>query len=340
MDKAYKKTVLLTGAGFTANFGGFLAKEMWTKIFNNKKLDSAPELKMKLKENLDFEKIYSEILQGSGQVHPQERQIFIDCLNEAYIMMDNAIRDLNEKALGIQLSKVKDFLGQFSGSTVEPGLCFTLNQDLFMERHVGWQPLGPNEMRFKSNSGVIDQKDLDSNEPKTLPDEKKLEKFKNDINERYYYIKLHGSQRWIAPDLRDAKILGINKPNAIEHIHLLKWYFELFKTALNRPDVKLVVIGYSFQDEHINKLITDAVNSFGLKLYVINTENIENFSFNLTHKYPRNTGINENDTSKAPIWKAIAGYFPYELKSIFPVSEPTSIKARELYESIGFQYLR
>jgi len=32
------KTILLTGAGFTKNFGGFIASEMWAKIFNCREL--------------------------------------------------------------------------------------------------------------------------------------------------------------------------------------------------------------------------------------------------------------------------------------------------------------
>jgi hypothetical protein len=35
MLKDCSEIVLFTGAGFTKNFGGFLAKEMWSKIFNN-----------------------------------------------------------------------------------------------------------------------------------------------------------------------------------------------------------------------------------------------------------------------------------------------------------------
>ena len=37
MDVNFKKNILLTGAGFTANFGAPLAKEMWSKILNNPK---------------------------------------------------------------------------------------------------------------------------------------------------------------------------------------------------------------------------------------------------------------------------------------------------------------
>lgn len=37
--------ILLTGAGFTKNFGGPLAKELWSIIFNNPSLDQAPDVR-------------------------------------------------------------------------------------------------------------------------------------------------------------------------------------------------------------------------------------------------------------------------------------------------------
>lgn len=33
----YAENILLLGAGFTKNFGGLLASEMWAEIFNNEK---------------------------------------------------------------------------------------------------------------------------------------------------------------------------------------------------------------------------------------------------------------------------------------------------------------
>lgn len=49
----FSDTILLTGAGFTANFGGFLAREVWSKIFNNPKLNDAGNLKLELRKNFD-----------------------------------------------------------------------------------------------------------------------------------------------------------------------------------------------------------------------------------------------------------------------------------------------
>ena len=34
IDIPASNTILLTGAGFTKNFGGFLAREMWAQIHN------------------------------------------------------------------------------------------------------------------------------------------------------------------------------------------------------------------------------------------------------------------------------------------------------------------
>lgn len=232
----FKETILLTGAGFTANFGGFLAKQMWSKIYNNPKLSEAERLKKELKSNFDFEEVYSKVLGNQIQnLHPRERDIFVEALGETFSAMDEVIKTPSWESLGVHPSELRKFLDYFKGSTEETGVCFTLNQDLFMERHLGWQPLGPTSMRFKGNFGNIDVQDLNSDQLKKLPTEDELEKFKGSVSENFSYVKLHGSQKWIAADARDTKILGINKPEAINRIPLLKWYFEVF---LNRPYIE------------------------------------------------------------------------------------------------------
>jgi len=45
MNIQSSKHVLLTGAGFTKNYGAPLASEMWVKIFNHKKSRHNQELK-------------------------------------------------------------------------------------------------------------------------------------------------------------------------------------------------------------------------------------------------------------------------------------------------------
>jgi hypothetical protein len=53
---------LLTGAGFTANFGAPLARGVWEKVFRHRQL---PEpVRALLRESFDFEGVYHEVLNG------------------------------------------------------------------------------------------------------------------------------------------------------------------------------------------------------------------------------------------------------------------------------------
>ena len=75
------KFVLLTGAGFSANFGGFLASQMWAKIFN--RTSSNPNLREALFGNQNFEDVYFS-LKSSGpskdfdELHVARRDIVVN----------------------------------------------------------------------------------------------------------------------------------------------------------------------------------------------------------------------------------------------------------------------
>ena len=64
--------MLLTGAGFTKNFGGFLANEMWAYIFNNPLIQSSVILREKLVDDQDFESVYSPV---AGQPEAFEERL-------------------------------------------------------------------------------------------------------------------------------------------------------------------------------------------------------------------------------------------------------------------------
>jgi hypothetical protein len=49
------KNVLLTGAGLTRNFGGYLAAEMWAVIFRQPEIRRYPNLRKRMLEGLDYE---------------------------------------------------------------------------------------------------------------------------------------------------------------------------------------------------------------------------------------------------------------------------------------------
>lgn len=325
----FKNTILLTGAGFTANFGGFLSKEMWSKIFNNPKLNDAKDIKDELRKSFDFEIVYSSIIDGTVKVHPHSYEMFVESLQEAYSMMDETIKTVS--LWEMDLRKLLDYFKEEERGKI--GVCFTLNQDLFFERHLRWQPLGPIAMRYKSNSGNIDENDLNSTNPKRLPNYEELESYKKSFSENFALIKLHGSQKWISHDARDAKILGINKLSAIKKIPLLKWYLQLFKEAIMRKNIRLVIIGYSFRDVHINMLMSNAALKYGLKLYVISPENPDEFRRRLLAS--KRIGLYEVDKIGLAIWNAIDGYFPYKLNEIFIHPQMITAEKSELFRSIG-----
>jgi hypothetical protein len=50
---------------------------------------------------------------------------------------------------------------------------------------------------------------------------------------------------------------------------VLRWYQTEFRQYLSKPDTRLVVIGYSFSDEHINKMILEAAERGTLKMFVV-----------------------------------------------------------------------
>jgi hypothetical protein len=69
------------------------------------------------------------------------------------------------------------------------------------------------------------------------------------------YFKLHGSWNWWAVHGEQMMVLGDNKVATIRHHPILSWYHEEFETYLSRPGVKLMLIGYGFNDQHINRTI-------------------------------------------------------------------------------------
>ena len=60
-------------------------------------------------------------------------------------------------------------------------------------------------------------------------------------------------------------VIGHNKSLAIAKNELLQWYYNLFSNELKGKNTRLIVIGYSFNDKHVN----DAIINSGCELCVI-----------------------------------------------------------------------
>ena len=146
MATTFKRDLLLTGAGFTANFGGLLAREMWSKILNNKKMDGLPSIKGLLRNNFDFESVYAEV-KRTHTITPEEKKLFQEVILDSYTSMDEGLKHYHSTgsdAFGVNIGGVTSFIGSFAGKGQETGAHFTLNQDLFLERQIHAVTLPPN----------------------------------------------------------------------------------------------------------------------------------------------------------------------------------------------------
>lgn len=116
MNFEINKHVLLTGAGFTKNFGGFLANEMWSWIFNNSKIWKYPKLSNLLKNDFDYESVYYKVIEGS-EFNDNEKKALTDAIYYAYKKLDDKIKDYRSLAerQPIETNGVSKFIEKFSG---------------------------------------------------------------------------------------------------------------------------------------------------------------------------------------------------------------------------------
>jgi hypothetical protein len=138
--------ILLTGAGFTKNFGGPLAKELWSIIFSNRALEKAPEVRDILRRDFDFESAYNAVMRGArlpifeidGEpTWASQRQALRKAVTDAYEYIDEKIRAFSNRPdapNAVNIYKVQEFIARFAGNSKTPGFFFTLNQDLLVER--------------------------------------------------------------------------------------------------------------------------------------------------------------------------------------------------------------
>lgn len=91
-DRDYipKEQVLLTGAGFSKPFGGYLASEMWAVLFNKLNTEITRNVRAILRGEMDYELVYDSVL--SGNFTDVEKKRFADALLEAYGALDRSIQ--------------------------------------------------------------------------------------------------------------------------------------------------------------------------------------------------------------------------------------------------------
>src|SRR5437868_6043329 len=127
------KNVLLTGAGFTKDFGGYLGDEMWAAILSQKEISKYPNLRQLLLSQLNYEQAYHEVLESTSY-SSYEKFAFKDAVETAYERMHRKVMDVAAQSFFHKIKPLlRGIVRRFAGKGEERGFIFTLNQDLLME---------------------------------------------------------------------------------------------------------------------------------------------------------------------------------------------------------------
>lgn len=330
MTTTISEHILLTGAGFTYNFGGFLADEMWAEIFNHPEIQKFELIKELMLDNFNYESIYHEILyEPTGKLFsaPYREAIKIAVL-DAYKKLDESIKNYRVYNDGPNPDlhvAVNNLLNHFCGERDIIGVLFTLNQDTLIERYYSNSknkalkfPEIDNYVIPKSSLCLQDKFNYNFEEEDFITLKAKEDMDTPSINslspKEFNYIKLHGSFNWKSSNGKNMMVIGMDKESHINKEPLLTYYFDIFKEVLSLPNRKLLVIGYSFRDKHVNKIIAECIKKYKLKLFILSPNSPKEFVDNLFIK-------SEEYPYGKPILKGVTGYYPCKLQDIL-VGDP------------------
>jgi SIR2-like domain len=282
--------VLLTGAGFSRNWGGWLASVAFEYLIG------CPELDLDLRTLLwnwkrnggGFEDALAELQNEYARSANAGTKSRIDLLQSALVGMFNQMNNAFAQTTFEQTNDlhfmIRTFLVRFDA-------IFTLNQDLLLERHYlddnlalssarkwampGWQMpglrlLNPSPHYFDPN---LTKTAIRTPDPSSFQEKGGLQP----------YYKLHGSANWHSHSGERMLVMGGNKAVNIGQHPLLRWYSQKFTEYLSRPQACLMVIGYSFSDGHIKQAIINAAEKGGLKLFIVDPAGVDVLDKELPH---------------------------------------------------------
>jgi hypothetical protein len=264
IDASFTRRVLLVGAGFSYNWGGLLAGEVGGRILSH----SAVRARLNLRTLLLSEPSFEDALEQTrtGLYEAADANAMETAIRTVFDSMDTDFRNPQPPVLG---ATINDFIARFCPGPVaqSTGYVFSLNQDLLLERIYGTQP----DKQVLVSPGIrwldrCPQFPAAANPiPNATVNDPSVEV--PQLLRNFNLIKLHGSINWRMPDGAHSMVMGRRKPLTISQSPLLGWYHRVFESVLFSGDVRLMVIGYGWGDEHINQTIADAVRDHGLQIH-------------------------------------------------------------------------
>jgi hypothetical protein len=268
---------MLMGAGFSRNWGGWLADEVFDYLLGSPEIRRSPDLRRLLwrfRERGGFESVLGEAQRNYNRdpVSSQDLLGLQAAIASMFGQMNSGYLDAATWEWGTDVQRsVTGFLARFDA-------LFTLNQDLLLEQHYApegrsgppgrlWQGLNLPGMVPWAGVGDPRARGL-ARRNWSAGDQAGF----TETDEMQPLYKLHGSAAWSDRINPNLMIMGDNKGREIGMFPILNWYFEQFERKLNTGGAKLLVIGYGFRDTHVNEIIESAIRASGLQLYVIDPQ--------------------------------------------------------------------
>jgi SIR2-like domain len=254
--------VLLTGAGFSKNWGGFVAREITNALMG--RLQNNPYVLQALNRG-NFEDVLSQVQSEYLATRTAENQDRLHAMQEA---LSDVFSRMNAHFATRQFEFSNDIAYSIQKFLVRFDAIFTLNQDLLIELHYNNQNVALWYGTRWQGYELPGLRELPLEDPlagrvrsKWLPQDR----FAQTPNMQPYF-KLHGSTAWSAADGSSLMVLGRNKVGLIRSHTILRWNYEKFEEYFAQPDTRLMVIGYGFADDHINATIVNAYEQGHLRL--------------------------------------------------------------------------
>ena len=263
---------LLTGAGFSRNWGGWLANEVFEYLLGVPEIIADEHLQKALWSHKDrggFEVTMEELRSAASRSRNQPHLDILErALQRMFGDMDKGFQAQRGTPFQFEFLRgdnlVRQFLSRFDA-------IFTLNQDILLERqyfnegmallnHLKWDGWAIPGMKPEAGLRAPSSEEVPTYTPS------------GDFNTSARiqpFLKLHGSANWRDQDGRLIIALGGNKTGAIRASDVLTKQFNYFRTSVSQRGCRLMIIGYGFQDQHVNQLLLDAATNSGLRLFII-----------------------------------------------------------------------
>lgn len=268
---------LLLGAGFSRNWGGWLAAEAFEYLLGCPEVVRDPSLAQLLwryQHQGGFESALAE-LQTAYSRDPRSNEPALMGLQAA---IKHMFADMNGAFMAMAGWEFQNHIERMIGTFLTRfDAIFTLNQDVLLEHHYVNDNIALTGKKKWAGAQLPGMNRVPAPEPlhssswsRSTWTPQHEEAFRVEPSLQPIF-KLHGSSNWLHGNGSPMLVMGGAKVREIGQTPILNWYAKIFEDCLSAQPSRLMVIGYGFRDDHVNDVIGRAVER-GLRLFVIAPE--------------------------------------------------------------------